>query len=511
MDQEKYADAARELRAAIEIHPQIRGAYYQLGVASFQLGQFAAAEQSFTKELEFEPPDPYSLYYLGRIRLEAGQRQKAIGFFEKAVQASDVLDVRQRLAGNYLALGRLDDAIRFLEESVRARPEDGGLHYLLGRAYKQKGQQAAAQLEFDAALRWKGKVRADMESLTRLHQALAKNNQTEAVALTQALHVSTDPDVLLAAATILGQAGLHQEAVPFLEKTIALKPSLAEARYNLGRAYLALNDNGKALQELQQAVELRPGFYEAEVLLGTLLVESGESEPAIKHLRAAVQVRSQSPRLLMMLGLQYFKQRYYPDAIEVLNKAVQLDPKNPEPRFLLIQARYRNLDYEPALKLARETLELFPENALAHYHLGAQLNNFGRLPEARQQLEAALGKDPKLLEARVMLGDVLFKMGKPEQSIEQLRQALSEDSKLMDAHAGIGKALIQLKQYPEAAAAMEQAIQLDGKLASLHLYLSQAYRALGRTDDAKKEADLFSRLNLERANARDKDVERKYN
>src|SRR6185503_4224982 len=185
LDQEKYSDAARELRAAIEMHPQIRGAYYQLGFASFQLGQFAAAEQAFTKELAFEPPDAYSLYYLGRIQLDAGQRRKALGFFEKALQAGDILDVRQRIAGNYLTLGRVDDAIRFLEESVRVRPEHGGLHYLLGRAYKQKGQQAAAQLEFEAASRWKSKVRADMESLTRLHQALAKNNQAEAVALTQ--------------------------------------------------------------------------------------------------------------------------------------------------------------------------------------------------------------------------------------------------------------------------------------------------------------------------------------
>jgi len=33
---------------------------------------------------------------------------------------------------------------------------------------------------------------------------------------------------------------------------------------------------------------------------------------------------------------------------------------------------------------------------------------------------------------------------------------------------------------------------------------------LGRAEDAKREADLFSRLNAIRATARDKDVERKY-
>src|SRR5437588_9016152 len=140
LDSEKYPEAVRELRAAIAIHPEIRGAYYQLGFALFQLNNFKEAEQAFTKELDFQPPDAYSLYYLGRIRADAGQREQSISFFEKSLDAGDVLDVRQRLGSAYLALGRLDGAISFLEASVRTRPEDGSLHYLLGRAYGQKGR-----------------------------------------------------------------------------------------------------------------------------------------------------------------------------------------------------------------------------------------------------------------------------------------------------------------------------------------------------------------------------------
>src|SRR4051812_39896498 len=85
LDAEKYAEAARELRAAIVIQPALRGAYYQLGFALFQLSDFQAAEKAFTKELTFQPPDPYSLYYLGRIRAEQGQRVAAISFFTKSI------------------------------------------------------------------------------------------------------------------------------------------------------------------------------------------------------------------------------------------------------------------------------------------------------------------------------------------------------------------------------------------------------------------------------------------
>src|ERR1700733_2659352 len=198
LDSEKYSEAVHELRAAIAIHPEIRGAYYQLGFALFQLNEFPEAEKAFTKELDFQPPDAYSLYYLGRIRADQVQREQSISFFEKSLDAGEVLDVRQRLGSTYMALGRWDGAIHMLEASVRARPEDGGLHYLLGRAYRQKGRTAEAKTEFDAAARWKGKFRDDLVSLTGLRHALATNNQADAIARTRELAGSSDSDILLA-------------------------------------------------------------------------------------------------------------------------------------------------------------------------------------------------------------------------------------------------------------------------------------------------------------------------
>src|SRR5262249_17433454 len=160
-------------------------------------------------ELAFPPPDPYSLYYLGRIRSDQSQRSTAISFFTKSIDAGEVLDVRQRLASSYLAVGRLDEAIRFLETSVILRPGDGGVHYLLARAYKQKGADAKSKVEFEAAARWKAKFRNEMVALTTLRNDLRTSNETDAIARSKELFASGDSDILLASATALGQAGLH--------------------------------------------------------------------------------------------------------------------------------------------------------------------------------------------------------------------------------------------------------------------------------------------------------------
>jgi hypothetical protein len=60
------------LRAALAIQSEIRGANYQLGFALFELGDLKEAEKAFIKELGFQPPDNYSLYYLGRIQTNFG-------------------------------------------------------------------------------------------------------------------------------------------------------------------------------------------------------------------------------------------------------------------------------------------------------------------------------------------------------------------------------------------------------------------------------------------------------
>jgi hypothetical protein len=57
---------------------------------------------------------------------------------------------------------------------------------------------------------------------------------------------------------------------------------------------------------------------------------------------------------------------------------------------------------------------------------------------------------------------------------------------------------------------MEHAIETSPRTASPYLYLSQASRALGRLDQAKAALETFTRLNRQRMEQRDREVERNY-
>ena len=510
LEGERYELVVEELRKAIAIHPRIPGAYYQLGLAFWNLQDMERAKQAFSSELEFEPPDAYSLYYLGRIALSEGDTEGAVGHFERVIAIGTILDVRARLASGYLRVGRTGEAVSLLEESVGQSPEKGELHYLLGQAYQRAGRATEARHEFQLAERWKNKLQDEIRGLVELRMHLQQRNLANARAKASELAGSGDPDVMLGTATALGRSGLHREAIPILKGILEVQPSHSEAHYNMALALVSLNQPTGAVPHLKDALDRRPEFYEARMMLGNLLVQSGDSEEAIPHLRVAASIRQDNVKLAALLGLQYMRGRYYKEAVETLRRAVSLDPGNSDLRFLLIDAHHRNHDFEQALREAEVALERFPEMANSHYQVAWQLENMGRFEESRDHLEQAVSIDAGFADAHRMLGEVVLRLGDAEASIGHFRRALEQEPDSPQAHAGLGKALIQLRKYEETIPAMEAAIKRAPRQASLHLYLSQAYRAMGRGDEAKREAAVFTRLNRERAEQRDQDVEREY-
>lgn len=510
LDGEQYDLVVSELEQAIGIHANIPGAYYQLGLAHWHLQNMELAKGAFQKELEFEPPDAFSLYYLGRISLSEGNTEEAVGYFEGVVAIGTILDVRSRLASGYLRVGRIADAIDLLEETVQRWPEQGETHYLLGQAYQRQGRTADARHEFELAQRWKNKLQDEMRGLVELRMLLQNKKLAEADARAKALAESGDPDVMLSAAIALGRNGLHGKALPILRKVAGIRPRYSEAYYNMALAYVSMERPEDAVPNLEKAVDLRPEFYEARALLGNLLAQVGEFEDAIPHLRMALTIRPDSVKLHALLGLQYLQGRYYDEAVKSFRQAVDLDPANADVRFLLVDAHHKNHDFERALKEAEATLAKFPELSNSHYQVAWQLQNMGWFDEAKRHLEQAVAIDSGFAEAHRMLGDVVLRLGDAENSLVHFRRALAHDANSAEAYAGLGKALVQLRRYEETIPAMERAIKRSPELASLHLYLSQAYRATGRMEDAKRKAATFTKLNQERALRRDRDVEREY-
>ncbi len=174
--------------------------------------------------------------------------------------------------------------------------------------------------------------------------------------------------------------GQHQLAVQKLTKAVEIHPSNARNRYELGRAYLAVDENIKAQYELEKAYSLRPKDDELtpDVLdhLAEALFRQDQTASLYAFLDKHVD-EVPSTRDYLRQG-KYFAKAGDPDAARLAyRKATYFaDHGDPKP-YLAIADFYSNIGDEPNAVLAlRYANYVDPGNRAA----AERLRKFGIVP-----------------------------------------------------------------------------------------------------------------------------------
>jgi tetratricopeptide (TPR) repeat protein len=152
MAQERYPEAAKEFRQAIQRGPQVTGLHYQLGEALLSEERTEEnrklAEEQFRAELALNPSDAESLCKLAQIEMERANFEKAQAL------AGQCLSLRPSLADGHSILGSLAEkhgdlngAIREFEIAERLAPGVKNTHYRLSMLFKKAGRSEDAQRE----------------------------------------------------------------------------------------------------------------------------------------------------------------------------------------------------------------------------------------------------------------------------------------------------------------------------------------------------------------------------
>jgi tetratricopeptide (TPR) repeat protein len=134
---------------------------------------FAGAEgfavSSYEKAVELEPASPFNVTELGRVYVLkaqnlANQKGKEKEREEALSSAQEKLTMAIELKNDYAPAhflvaviydqqGKTEEAIKKLEETKNASPQDSGLAFQLGVVYWQKQRYEKAQEEFERALK----------------------------------------------------------------------------------------------------------------------------------------------------------------------------------------------------------------------------------------------------------------------------------------------------------------------------------------------------------------------
>ena len=367
-----------------------------------------------------------------------------------AAQRSPVED-----AWSLLAKGQRAEAIRLLNDVIKANPGNADARLLLGSVLQETGDRDGSIAQLTEAVRLRPR---SAEAQNALGEAYNAFGDLEAARPHFEKAVQLDPKLAQAhinLGAVLVQAGEFGPAATHLDRAIALlgpKPDAAYAHYLLAKVHTEQEDVRKAAAELQQAVTLRPDFAEAWSDLGdarrTLMDDSG----AIAALERAVALAPDDAVARTRLGSEYLGQHKPHLAVAHLQAAARLDPRDQSTLYSLQRALREDGQPEQAEAIKKQLSEVLrnkdksDQDLLAAIQLnnqGAELEKTGNLLGAVEKYRAALALLPDHVGIRVNLAVALLRLGHWQKGLAELREAVRREPDNPKWKAALDDALTQ--------------------------------------------------------------------
>src|ERR1700686_299081 len=300
----------------------------------------------------------------------------------------------------------------------------------------------------------------------------------------------------LAAAHQKLEHGQPQEAIAMLEQlqTTAGK-SATGLQHELGIAYYRTGRLVPAEQAFARAMEEDPKDMESVQMRGLSLYRRGRPAAAIPFLE---RVRQWTPNANAdanyVLGLCYLNSQRFDDARAAFANQFAVAPDSGSAYLLMGKMLMQANLPEAAAEAAKKALELSPKLALAHFMLGEFYLFKSDTEQALKEFEQEREINPANFAVYDRLGDVYLRAGKFQQAQEALSKAISLDTSSTGPFIQMGKVLLRRNDPQTSLLYLQHAEKMDPGNFMTHTLLGQAYRSLGREDDAKKEIDAASKI-----------------
>jgi Tfp pilus assembly protein PilF len=151
----------------------------------------------------------------------------------------------------------------------------------------------------------------------------------------------------------------------------------------------------------------------------------------------------------------------------------------------------------------REVLKKDPQAPGIHYRIGRLLLSGPPSPtskaDAKREFEEELKIDSSNAGAEDVLGELARQDGQDAEAIEHFSRATKLDAGFFDAFIGLGRTLLAANRAAEAIAPLETAVKLDPASPIAHFQLANAYKSMGRKQDAAREFALLKQTSEKQA------------
>jgi tetratricopeptide (TPR) repeat protein len=262
-----------------------------------------------------------------------------------------------------------------------------------------------------------------------------------------------------------------------------------------GLALFAKGDLRGADKAFAAALKEDAADTEAAQMRGLTLFRLGrpaEAIPLLEPSRNKTGNAKADPNYV--LGLCYMDTRRYDDARHAFAAQYAFAPESAA-AYLVTARMLLRREYLPVSRsYAQKAIELDSTLPLAHELLGEIALVDNHLDEAIAELEKERAHNP--LEGSVYdrLGDAYVRAGKYDEAQLTLQEAVLLEPNATGPLILLGKAMLKKEDPLGAATYLERANKMDPANFMTHSLLGQAYRAMGRQEDASRETATAQKL-----------------
>lgn len=197
----------------------------QTGIEYMKEGNWEEAAKTFAEAIEDQPEDPVAYINFGNVLTAAGDNERAMTFYDKAISLDENATAAYYSKGSvYYDNENFEDAKNMFELAMKKGLDNGDNFFMLGMTLVQMGSSKLALPYLQRSTELLGN---DAEAHFQYGLGLAKE-------------------------------GFIDEAITALELAISLDPEHADALYNLGVAYGFKENGEKALEMFNRALEIQP-------------------------------------------------------------------------------------------------------------------------------------------------------------------------------------------------------------------------------------------------------------
>ena len=397
-------------------------------------GQYDQAVQSISTQLRARPNDE-KLWTLQGIALSlAGDDQKALGAFERALKLAPDDPAAMRGTVELLYKSRDQRAVPILHRILRLDPADQTAHEMLGILERKSGDCPAAVEQFassaDAVEKHPGSLEAEGDCLlrTRHYQEAADTFRRLAARL------PAESFPLYDEAVVLVEMKDFAAAARILDGLLARESVDADAMSLASEAYEGMGDTPRAVSLLRQAIVADPqnaAYYNSFV---SICLNPDSYQVGIDMVNAGLARIQNNPSLYISRGLLYAELAQYDKAQSDFEAAERLDSAQSVSAYAADLTEMQ-IHHHPEAVLSKVRLQLkqHPESPMLHFVLADLLSDEQAGPhgpsliEAQQEAEKAIALRPNYVEARTLLASLAMRAGDAARSAAECRQALKYD------------------------------------------------------------------------------------